>query len=183
MYHIQHCLIHGTYSTIPHAGLFVSRDNPRLPEIQEFLSAIQEPVAFDMIFTEIVQYLRNAGEFIIASRLEKQRATKSNRLHFFGLWLATAASTSRPSTWADFVQLLRKGGVDERVIQTVPGGPWGSHHGDAFHVTQQQPVTAAAVQELSLPTKQTDPPRGTYVCMCSGGLICHGSIAIINMDM
>ena len=161
----------------------MSRDNPRLPEIQEFLSAIQGPVVFDMVFTEIMQYLRNAGEFVIASKLEEQRATKSNCLHFFGLWLATAASTSRPSTWADFVQLLRKCGVDERVIHTVPGGPWGIHHGDAFHVAQEQPVTAAAVQELSLPTKQTDPPRGTYVCMCSGGLICHGSIAIINMDM
>ena len=118
---------------------------------------------FDKVFAEIVQYLKNAGEFGLANKLEEEGATKSNPLHFFGLWLAAAASTSRPSTWADFVQLMKKGGMGEGVIQTIPGGPWGSHQGDVFHVTQQQPVTAAAVQELS--TKQIDPPRGTYICM------------------
>ena len=30
-------------------------DNPTLPEIQKFLSSIQEPVVFDKVFTEIVQ--------------------------------------------------------------------------------------------------------------------------------
>ena len=141
----------------------MSRDNPTLPEILEFLSGIQEPVVFDKVITEIVQYLKNAGELGLANELQEQGAMKSNPLHFFGLWLATAASTSRPSTWTDFVQLMKKGGVDEGVIQTIPGGPWGSHQGDVFHVTQQQPVTAAAVQELS--TKQTDQPKGMYVCM------------------
>ena len=148
-----------------HADQTTQRDRPTLLAIQQFLSGLQEPMVFDKVFDRIVEYLKNAGELCLASELEEQGATKSNPLHFFGLWLATAASTSRPSTWADFVQLLRKGGVNEGVIQTIPGGLWGSHQGDVFpaSVAQQQPVTAAAVQELS--TKQIDSPRGTYVCM------------------
>ena len=134
---------------------------------------------FDKVFTEIMQYLKNAGELGLANKLEEEGATKSNPLHFFGLWLATAASTSHPSTWADFVQLLKRGGMGEGVIQTIPGGPWGSHQGDVFHVTQQQPVTAAAVQELS--TKQIDPPRGMFSGRRSHLSI--GSTVNINLDM
>ena len=37
------------------AGESLSGDNPTLPEIQKFLSSIQEPVVFDKVFTEIVQ--------------------------------------------------------------------------------------------------------------------------------
>ena len=142
----------------------MQRDSLTLPSIQRFLLGLQEPMVFDKVSDRVVEYLKNAGELGLANELEEQGALKSNPLHFFGLWLATATSTSRPSTWADFVQLLRKGGVDEGVIQTIPGGPWGSHQGDVFpaSATQQQPVTAAAVQELS--TKQNDPPRGTYAC-------------------
>ena len=146
------------------AGLYLSRDNPTLLEIQEFLLGIQEPVMFDKVFTEIVESLKVAGEWGVANELQVRGATKSNPVHLFGVWLANAAATTRPATWADFVQLLRKAGVDEGVVQTIPGGPWDSHQSDVFHVSvgQQPPVTAKAVQELS--TKQVDQPRG----VCSG---------------
>ena len=147
------------------AGESLSGDNPTLPEIQEFLSGFQEPVMFDKVFTKIVESLKVAGEWGVANELQERGATKSNPIHLFGVWLATAAATTRPATWADFVQLLRKAGVDEGVVQTVPGGPWDSHQSDMFHVSvgQQPPVTAKAVQELS--TKQVDQPRG--VCSSS----------------
>ena len=92
----------------------------------------------------------------MANELQESGATKSNPMHLFGAWLATAAATTRPATWADFVQLLRKAGVDEGVVQTVPEGPWDNHQSDVFHISvgRQPPVTAKAVQELS--TKQVD---------------------------
>ena len=146
------------------AGESLSGDNPTLPEIQEFLSSIQQPVMFDKVFTEVVESLKVAGEWGLANELQESGATKSNPMHLFGVWLATAAASTRPATWADFVQLLRKAGVDEGVVQTVPGGPWDSHQSDVFHINvgQQPPVTAKAVQELS--TKQVDEPKG----VCSG---------------
>ncbi len=148
-----------------------SKDNPTLPEIQEFLSSIQEPLVFDKVFTEIVESLKVAGEWGVANELQESGATKSNPMHLFGVWLATAATTTHPATWADFVQLLRRGGVDEGVVQTIPGGPWDSHQSDVFHtnVGQQPPVTAQAVQELS--TKQVDQPRG----VCSSSVSCTQS--------
>ena len=153
------------------AGLSLSKDNPTLPEIQEFLSSIQEPVMFDKGFTEIVESLKVAGEWGVANELQERGATKSNPVHLFGVWLATAAATTRPATWPDFVQLLRKAGVDEGVVQTIPGGPWDSHQSDMFHtsVGQQPPVTAQAVQELS--TKLVDQPKG----VCSSSVLCMQS--------
>jgi len=146
-----------------------SKDNPTLPEIQEFLSSIQEPLVFDKVFTEIVESLKVAGEWGVANELQERGATKTSPMHFFGVWLATAAATTRPATWTDLVQLLRKARVDEGVVQTVPGGPWDSHQSDVFHtsVGQQPPVTAQAVQELS--TKQVDQPRG--VCSSRASLM------------
>ena len=122
---------------------------------------------FDKVFTEIVESLKAAGEWGVANDLEERGAAKSNPMHLFGLWLATAAATTRPATWADFVQLLRKGGVDEGVVQTIPRGPWDSHQWDMFPISARQrpQVTAAAVQELS--SKQVDQPRG----VCSGSLL------------
>ena len=122
---------------------------------------------FDKIFTEIVDTLKAAGERGLANELQERGAAKSNPKHLFGLWLATAATTTRPATWEDLVQLLRKAEVDEGVIQTVPGGPWDSHQSDVFHanVRQQPQVTARAKQELS--TKQVDQPIG----VSSGSLL------------
>ena len=119
---------------------------------------------FDKVFTDVVESLKVAGEWGVANKLQESGATKSNPMHLFGVWLATAAATTRPATWADFVQLLRKAGVDGGVVQTIPGGPWDGHQSDVFHISvgQQPPVTAKAVQELS--TKQEDEPRG----VCSG---------------
>ena len=115
---------------------------------------------FDKVFTEIVESLKLAGEWGVANELQEHGAIKNNPMHPFGVWLATAAATTHPATWSDFVQLLRRGGVNEGVVQTVPGGPWDSHQSDVFHISvgQQPPVTAKAVQELS--TKQVDEPRG-----------------------
>ena len=101
------------------AGLSVSRENPTLPEIQEILSGIQEPVVFDKVFAEIVDSLKAAGEWGVANELEECGTTKSNPVHLFGLWLATAATTTRPATWVDFAQLLRKGGVEEDIVVTI----------------------------------------------------------------
>ena len=155
----------------------VSRDTPTLPEIQEFLSGIQEPVVFDKVSAEIVDSLKAAGEWGVANELEERGATKSNPMHLIGLWLATAAVTTRPATWADFVQLLRKGGVDEGVVQTIPRGPWDSHQLDMFHIsTRQQPqVTGVAEQELS--SKQVDQPRG----VCSGSLLPVVAEAVLSV--
>ena len=147
------------------AGQSVSKDNPTLPEMQEFLSGIQEPVVFDKVFAEIVDSLKAAGEWGVANELEERGATKSNPVHLFGVWLATAAVTTRPATWVDFVQLLRKGGVDEGVVQTIPRGPWDSHQLEMFHISPRQQVTGVAEQELS--SKQVDQPRG----VCSGSLL------------
>ena len=113
-------------------------------------------------------------------------------MHLFGAWLATAAATTRPATWADFVQLLRKTGVDEGVVQTVPGGPWDSHQSDVFHISvgQQPPVTAKAVQELS--TKQVDPPRGVSSgrasftqtnLLCVHTLLCMSKCSMTKVSM
>ena len=122
---------------------------------------------FDKIFTEIMDTLKAAGERGLANELQERGAAKWNPEHLFGLWLATAATTTRPATWEDFVHLLRKAGVDEGVVQTVPGGPWDSHQSHVFHtnVRQQPQVTAQAVQELS--TKQEDQPTG----VSSGSLL------------
>ena len=141
-----------------------SRDNPTLTEVQEFLSGIQEPGVFDKVFTEIVHTLKAAGERGLANELQERGAAKSNPMHLFGLWLATAATTTRPATWEDFVQLLRIARVDESVVQIVPGGPWDSHQSGAFHtnVRQRPQVTAESKQ---LPTEQMDQARG--VCSCS----------------
>ena len=127
----------------------------------------------DKVFTEVVESLKVAGELGVANELQESGATKSNPVHLFGVWLATAATTTRPATWADFVQLLRKAGVDEGVVQTVPGGPWDSHQSDMFHVSvgQQPPVTAKAVQELS--TKQVDEPRG----------VCSNSVSFMQSNL
>ena len=118
---------------------------------------------FDKVFTEIVESLKVAGEWGVAKELQQHGATKSSTMHLFGVWLATAAATTRPATWADFVQLLRKARVDEGVVQIVPGGPWDSHQSDVSHISvgQQPPVTVKAVQELS--TKQVDQPKGVCV--------------------
>ena len=120
---------------------------------------------FDKVFTDIVKSLKVAGEWCVANELQEHGATKNSPMHLFGVWLATAAATTRPATWADFVQLLRKAGVDEGLVQTIPGGPWDSHQSDVSHISvgQQPPVTAKTVQELS--TKQVDQPRG--VCSSS----------------
>ena len=130
---------------------------------------------FDKIFTEIVESLKVAGEWGLANELQERGATKSNPMHLFGVWLATAAATTRPATWADIVQLLRKAGLLEGVVQTVPGGPCDSHQSDVFHISvgQQPPVTAQAMQELS--TKQVDQPRGVSsgsVSFMKSNLLC-----------
>ena len=115
---------------------------------------------FDKVFTELVESLKVAGEWGVAKELQQHGATKSSPMHLFGVWLATAAASTHPATWADFVQLLRKAGVDEGVVQIVPGGPWDSHQSDVSHISvgQQPLVTAKAMQEFS--TKQVDQPRG-----------------------
>ena len=171
IHYIQYTSVQSLHFSL--VGESLSGDNPTLPKIQEFLSSIQEPVLFDQVFTELVQSLKVAGEWGVANELQQHGATKSSPMHLFGVWLATAATTTRPATWVDFVQLLRKAGVDEGVVQTVPGGPWGNHQSDVFHISvgQQPPVTAQAVQELS--AKQVDQPRG----------VCSGSVSFMQSNL
>ena len=130
-------------------------------------------MVFDKVFTEVVESLKVAGELGVANELQESGATKSNPVQLFGVWLATAAATTRPATWADFAQLLRKAGVDEGVVQTIPGGPWDNHQSDVFHISvgQQPPVTAKAVQEFS--TKQVDQPRG----------VCSNSVSFMQSNL
>ena len=127
----------------------------------------------DKVFTDIVESLKVVGEWGVANELQERGATKSSPMHLFGVWLATAATTTRPATWADFVQLLRKAGVEEGVVQTVPGGPWDSHQSDVSRISvgQQPPVTAKAVQELS--TKQVYKPRG----------VCSNSVSFTQSNL
>ena len=110
--------------------------------------------------------LKAAGERGLANELQERGAAKWNPEHLFGLWLATAATTTRPATWEDFVQLLRIARVDESVVQTVPGSPWDSHQSGAFHsnVRQQPQVTA---ESKPLLMEQMDQARG----VCSGSLL------------
>ena len=122
---------------------------------------------FDKVFTEIVDTLKAAGERGLANELQERGAAKSNPKHLFGLWLATAATTTRPATWEDFVQLLIKGGLVKDMVRAIPGCHWDSHQTDVLHVSARQlpQITAKAEQELS--TKQVDQPKG----VCSSSLL------------
>ena len=103
--HIQYSISSQSYS---YAGVSVSKGNLTLLTMKRSLSNLQELVVFDRAFSEVVEYLKNAGEEDLAKELEEQGARKSDPLHIFGLWLATAATTSCPSTWEEFCLLLRK---------------------------------------------------------------------------
>ena len=121
---------------------------------------------FDKIFTEIVESLKVAGEWGVANELQERGATKSNPMHLFGVWLATAAATTRPATWADFVQLLRKAGVDEGVVQIVPGGPWDSHQSDESHISVGQQPLVTVHGNAGQQSSHTSCPVG---CMAVAG--------------